>query len=244
MSMGMSYGITAETGNNIQTDGLVFYVDAAYKKSYPGSGTSLSDIAGGVTGTMDGAVITDDALSLDGSNDFVDMGNILHFTGTEPWTVQSWCYFDDAKQWQSLCGDRKGSGNYNGWGIYAMGGSSWSSVQKTALNIKRSGGNEIKCHGDATVPTTTWVNKTVSYNGNEDVSGVKMYQNTVEETVSSLTNTLSGWDAVTDDWYIGSRAGGADWFKGDIALILVYDRELTANHILQNYNASKERFGL
>ena len=36
MSMGMSYGITAETGNNIQTDGLVFYVDAAYKKSYTG----------------------------------------------------------------------------------------------------------------------------------------------------------------------------------------------------------------
>ena len=40
MGMGMSFGITAETGNNIVTDGLVFYVDAAYKKSYPGSGTT------------------------------------------------------------------------------------------------------------------------------------------------------------------------------------------------------------
>ena len=30
MGVGMSYGITAETGNNIQTKGLSFYVDANY----------------------------------------------------------------------------------------------------------------------------------------------------------------------------------------------------------------------
>ena len=30
MGLGSSFGIAAETGNNIVTDGLVFYVDAAY----------------------------------------------------------------------------------------------------------------------------------------------------------------------------------------------------------------------
>ena len=31
MGIGSKFGITAETGNNIVTDGLVFYIDPAYK---------------------------------------------------------------------------------------------------------------------------------------------------------------------------------------------------------------------
>ena len=71
-----------------------------------------------------------------------------------------------------------------------------------------------------------------------------MYQNAVVETVSSLTNTLSGWDAVTTNWYIGSRAAGSDWFKGDQGPLLIYNRQLTASEVLQNYNAQRGRFGV
>ena len=45
MGLGSSFGITSETNNNIQTDGLVYYLDAAYKSSYPRSGTTWSDLA-------------------------------------------------------------------------------------------------------------------------------------------------------------------------------------------------------
>ena len=44
MGIGSKFGIIAETGNNIQTDGLVFYVNAAYKKSYPGTGTNTFNL--------------------------------------------------------------------------------------------------------------------------------------------------------------------------------------------------------
>ena len=36
----------------IVTDGLVFAVDAANKKSYPGSGTTWTDLAGSNNGTL------------------------------------------------------------------------------------------------------------------------------------------------------------------------------------------------
>ena len=36
---------------NVVTDGLVFAVDAANKKSYPGSGTTWTDLAGSNNGT-------------------------------------------------------------------------------------------------------------------------------------------------------------------------------------------------
>ena len=38
-------------GPSIVTDGLVFYVDAGNDKSYPGSGTTWSDLIGGNDGT-------------------------------------------------------------------------------------------------------------------------------------------------------------------------------------------------
>jgi hypothetical protein len=33
-------------GKSIVTDGLILYLDAANKKSYPGSGTSITDLSG------------------------------------------------------------------------------------------------------------------------------------------------------------------------------------------------------
>lgn len=35
-------------GKSIVTDGLVFYVDAANDNSYPGTGTTWSDLIGGM----------------------------------------------------------------------------------------------------------------------------------------------------------------------------------------------------
>ena len=44
MGLGSSFGIGAETGNNIVTDGLIFYIDPAYKISYPGHGSTFNII--------------------------------------------------------------------------------------------------------------------------------------------------------------------------------------------------------
>ena len=40
---GISAGLGGQINNNIQTDGLIGYWDAAYKKSYPRSGTTCTD---------------------------------------------------------------------------------------------------------------------------------------------------------------------------------------------------------
>ncbi len=47
MGIGSKYGIIAETGNNIVTEGLVFYVDSSIKKSYPRTGTNAFNLASG-----------------------------------------------------------------------------------------------------------------------------------------------------------------------------------------------------
>jgi hypothetical protein len=42
---------------------------------------------------------------------------------------------------------------------------------------------------------------------------------------------------------IGSR-GGIQPFKGNIASVQIYNRALSADEVLQNYNTTKGRFGL
>jgi hypothetical protein len=48
----------------------------------------------------------------------------------------------------------------------------------------------------------------------------------------------------TDGYFIGGKPGFGSKFKGKISQNLVYSRALSASEVLQNYNATKGRFGL
>ena len=70
-------------GPNIIEDGLVFAVDAANKKSYPGSGTTWIDLAGSNNGTLTNGPTFDSgnggSFDFDGADDSVpiDVSNIF-----------------------------------------------------------------------------------------------------------------------------------------------------------------------
>ena len=51
---GISAGLGGQVNNNIVTDGLVFYMDPAYKSSYSRTGTTTTDIVSQITGTGTG----------------------------------------------------------------------------------------------------------------------------------------------------------------------------------------------
>jgi len=64
----------------IVTDGLVFCVDAANKRSYPGTGTTWTDLVGGNNGTLINSVSFDasngGSLQTDASNERIEFGSI------------------------------------------------------------------------------------------------------------------------------------------------------------------------
>mgnify|MGYP001475219406 CR=1 FL=1 len=94
MGMGMSFGISAETGNNIQTDGLIFYVDAAYKKSYSGSGNTVVDLVNSNTGTSSSSPTFNAGgyweFDSSTSDDFIFSTNPLHSNSVTSFTVSTW----------------------------------------------------------------------------------------------------------------------------------------------------------
>jgi hypothetical protein len=84
----------------IVTDGLVLYLDAANTRSYPGTGTTWSDLSrGGNNGSLINGPTFNSAnggsIVFDGSNDYVDCGNIDDIKNASQVSISIWTYIDD-----------------------------------------------------------------------------------------------------------------------------------------------------
>jgi hypothetical protein len=74
-----------------------------------------------------------------------------------------------------------------------------------------------------------------------DTTTARIYVDGILRNTNSSIST--GPTSNTQPLLIGSRSGTAG-FGGSISRIKIYNRALTASEVLQNYNATKGRFGL
>ena len=97
-----------------------------------------------------------------------------------------------------------------------------------------------------TVPTNTWTYLVATYNGSSLSSGIDLYLNGVKEVISSTVgNNLTSTIISNETTWIGQRRPLTQGpFNGKISQVSIYNRALSATEILQNYNATKSRFGL
>jgi hypothetical protein len=62
--------------------------------------------------------------------------------------------------------------------------------------------------------------------------------------VTSATNNVSNTSTTLNAIELGRDNFASRFFKGNIAIAQIYNRALSASEILQNYTATKTRFGL
>lgn len=229
-------------GKSIVTDGLVFSVDAANKKSYPGSGTAVKDLSGNSDSTLTNGTTHDTtfigAFDFDGSNDKI----VTPVTATNwadvAFTIQLWT--SDCTQNDS-CFVMGGDGGTNNFGLV---GFYWSS-SNLIFSYWRTGGGTSKgfrmqVPHDRTAPnnlclTFTGVGGT---NTTTIVNNCTLYFNGISQTV------IHGGGGTPSTSGILELGGGNYPLNGKIHNTLYYDRVLTSQEVLQNYNATKNRFGL
>ena len=85
---------------SIVRDNLVLYLDAANTKSYPGSGTTWTDISRkGTDGTLtNGATFNSGNMghiAFDGTNDYVDITSLPVISNTSAMTMEAWVNVDN-----------------------------------------------------------------------------------------------------------------------------------------------------
>ena len=216
----------------IVTDGLVLALDAGNPKSYPGSGTTWTDLSGrGNTGTLVNGVgyNSNDGGSLvfDGVNDYVQINQTL----STPFTITGFIrYTDQAKTLNTFINtnphavlgislNRTGSGDIY---VYIGNGSGW-----LALPAIISSSNMI---------VNQWYQVTFTSTG----SGSILYLNGVN--VGTSVHSPSGWGS---SYYLGTIIiASGEYLKGDIGTTQIYNKALTPQEIQQNFNATRSRYGI
>ena len=231
----------------IVTDGLLLALDAANSKSYPGSGTTWTDLSGrGNNGTLTNGPtygsLKGGSIVFDGTNNYVVRDTLPTFN---IYCISMWIkpstVINSTTQNAAIIQLRYSAGANNTWNISL--GSATVYVANEYITITSTQFNTRTCVNDGgSFLADTWYNLVFNYEG----SAYKIYiNNTVKSTVaggsgnvSLLTNPNKLYLGATD----GDGGGLRGFFNGNISNVQLYNRALTATEISQNYNALAPRF--
>ena len=224
----------------IVTDGLVLALDAANSLSYPGSGTTWTDLSGqGNNGSLfNGPTfnsLNGGSIVFDGTDDYINIGidkSCNRFTGD--FAVSAWVNRSNTGgTWGNIIGDyyTNSTGNALEWQLMID-----STAQLFLYNV--TNGYVISPIASG-FSANTWINVVVTRIG----STINLYANT--NLVTSVTNTTT-FGSATGNLNIGIDGNNAaEPFTGKIAGVMIYkNKGLSASEVQQNYQALKTRFGL
>ena len=224
----------------IVTDGLVLALDAANTRSYISGSTSWNDISrGGNNGTLVNGPTYDSAnggcIIFDGVDDYNLAPNNSSLQPPISLTLE--CTLNP-------------SSIVNGsWMIAYTGADSGAFVQygfRVAATNRLSGyikssGSIAQTFGD-TLSVGTWIHGTLTYDG----TSANLYCNGILRAITAISGAMD-YNAYGSPYFLTiGRKNSIDgqYFNGKFAAARVYNRALSAIEILQNYNATKRRFGL
>jgi len=217
-------------GPKIITDGLVLALDAANPKSYSGTGTVWNDLSGNSNnGTLINGPTFDSgdngSIVFDGVNDYVA-------TTIPTSSAFSFCMFVN-KNTAPIVNECFIStlGNNNRFQFNRSSSSfSWRyRVFDGSYSNFTSASNYINLN--------TWYHITVTYNE----STVNFYKNSIFTDTFTSVSLYGGFGSTV---WVGGNLVNNVYFNGTIANTQIYNRALSAQEVLQNYNATKSRYGL
>ena len=221
----------------IVTSGCVLALDAADKLSYPGSGTTWNDLSGnGNTGTLTNGPTFSAAncgyIVLDGTNDYVINSSPTNIpVGSSSRTVQLWVY----PKTNTCPLVQLGTGG--GFQVYIVS-FFYSSGTLYLFTDGINSANNISFSGTDLPTLNAWNHMTFGNSGQNwfyYLNGVSKLSGTFGVTLNTIGQKYIVGNR--DDVYLGTA-------NGNVSQTFVYNRALSASEILQNYNATKSRFGL
>jgi hypothetical protein len=227
----------------IITDGLVLNLDAGFTPSYPTTGTTWYDVSsGGNNGTLtngpafsssNGGIIyfdgTDDYANINLSTTYNEFSYCMTFRGSSPSYLQLLVSMGFPGTWAGgFQTDLNDDPSYTAWFFWDAG------AGDDSLKVPSSTSNWLDGN---------WRQITFTHTGSTN----KIYENGLE-IQSAVTGGVQTFSIGGTNYVIRiakAHRNDRDYnWQGDVGGFSLYSRALTAAEVLQNFNATKSRYGL
>jgi hypothetical protein len=240
----------------VVTDGLVFCLDAANPKSYPGSGTTWFDISGKNNhGTMLGGVqfdnINKDTMIFDGIDDYINIGTDPSYNNLSSITIE-FVYkrlsVSTGNFYQVIFSNtRDCCGVYNGFQIHLLN----ATIASPSISCILWNANNYNGFNWPTSSTSMNISNATTINvWRHVVFSYDLIQSLMRGYVNGvLTNSLTKSAALSTNpasfsLMLGKSPSHNAPIHANIPIAKIYNRALSIGEIQQNFNALRGRFGI
>jgi hypothetical protein len=208
---------------NVVIDGLVFNLDAANSRCYSGSGITVNGLVGGIGGTLVNGVgftsTNQGSFVFDGVDDYIELGTSIQ--NYSVFTTSIWINFNFFNtSHRSPLGDNTQLYSYH---LLFLNGDLY-----VAFSTNPTWAYAAVNHGPISI--NTWYNFVVTKNSSNTIV---FYKN----------GNLLGSSSAVGAANLNKIGTGYVYDNAKISNVSFYNRALSAQEILQNYNATKSRYG-
>ena len=234
------------TITSLETSNRIIYLDANNSSSYPGSGTTWTNLASGgsYSATLNGSPTFDDTTdpgnkyfefnpgALTGQFAQINQSAAINPVVNQPFTIQMWVRINNIGSQGSLVSKAFGSPSYDG---YALGYRT-----DTTLQLHENGTSQVNYFNSVTgVLSSGWALYTANIQfGNGGGRTNKVFVN--GRQVLTATSNESGIPSPTQN--LTFPAGFYGEGECDIGQFYYYNTELTTTQIIQNFDATKSTY--
>jgi hypothetical protein len=225
------------------TSNLIYHVDAALPASYPGTGQIWTDIIASRAGTMSGTAFTystagGGSIPFNGTNNYFSYGRGVTNGGSGvELTYNVWFRTNSIGALQTLVWDDDNQG----------GGDSWFMINTNGtIGTQRESDGFRPLNTNYVVTANQWTNFT--FVASATAPNKRFYINGVLDTSNNISINSR---ASRSDLSLGANFGvgfgiaaGGGFFNGNMSVVQIYTRALTAAEVFQNYQAFHTRHGI
>ena len=220
-------------------NGLLLNLDAANPSSYPGTGTTWNDISGNNNnGTLRAnnsgslPVFQSGTFYFNGSSSYVSMlSSVIPNNGS--WSLSVWAKIPSGGFAEMI--NTRNTTNYAGFLLTSRG-------EGIRVQLNNPGVQQFEPNSSSRIMDNNWHLITITVD--VSINQMKWYvDNNLANTISFSAGTLTGQGNFCIGWDY-AWSGGAEYFRGSLATVSVYNVVLSSNNVTTNFNALRSRFGL
>lgn len=259
---------------DIVKDGLVLWLDAGDRTSYPGGGNSWRDLTPNANnGTLTNGPTFDNlnggSIVFDGVDDYAEISvrnTNLEFQPTDKYSCMVFYKSPPSPSNGALIANMVSSSPFTGWDIWFNNSSKSNTISMHLISNWSDNAIKVAVGYNYSTFANQWVCFGYTYDGscptNESdmLNSVDFYLNGDLHTTQKQRGSPSSVQGVgfvstpetisydnSQRFRVASRWLSSTWTGGSAnstGIVLVYNRELSANEVSQNFNANRTRFGI